>query len=118
MLGRTADDIKRELRAARVPQDRIDELTPHMVMPGNRPSNTLLYGMLDPRTLGMLIALYEHKIFVQGAIWGINSFDQWGVEFGKKLARELLPLIEQKNPVSGHDESTLGLIRQFLENKR
>ena len=71
-------------------------LAPHKVFPGNRPSNTILYRQLDPETLGMLIALYEHKVFVQGAIWGINSFDQWGVELGKTLANEILPIVEGK----------------------
>ena len=88
----------------------IETLAPHKVFPGNRPSNTLLFKALDPETLGMLIALYEHKIFVQGAIWGINSFDQWGVELGKVLAKELLPMVEGKTPATGRNSSTAGLI--------
>jgi len=117
MLGSTAEEVRGELRAAGLAPPRVEELLPHKVMPGNRPSNTFLYRQLDPRTLGMLIALYEHKVFVQGSIWGVNSFDQWGVEFGKKLAQELLPMIEQHQPPVGHDGSTLGLIRDFLEKK-
>ena len=84
--------------------------TPHRVFPGNRPSTTMLYQRLDPKTLGMLIALYEHKVFVQGAIWGINSFDQWGVELGKQLAKAIRPEIEAPGPVTTHDASTNGLI--------
>jgi glucose-6-phosphate isomerase len=84
--------------------------TPHRVFPGNRPSTTMLYRRLDPRTLGMLIALYEHKVFVQGAIWNVNSFDQWGVELGKQLARVIRPEIEASDEVSTHDSSTNGLI--------
>ena len=85
----------------------------HKVFPGNRPSNTLLYRKLDPRTLGMLIALYEHKVFVQGAIWDINSFDQWGVELGKALATRLLPVVEGKASADGLDSSTKGLLARF-----
>lgn len=86
-------------------------LAPHKVFPGNRPSNMLLYRRLDPAMLGSLMALYEHKIFVQGTIWGINSFDQWGVELGKELASRLTPILEGRAPMSGLDGSTQGLIR-------
>jgi len=118
MLGKNEEEVRRELRASDLPGPRIEELLPHKIMPGNRPSNTFLYDKLDPRTLGMLIALYEHKVFVQGTVWGVNSFDQWGVEFGKKLANELLPMIEQRIAPSGRDTSTLGLIRTFLNKGR
>jgi glucose-6-phosphate isomerase len=84
--------------------------TPHRVFPGNRPSTTMVYRRLGPKTLGMLIALYEHKVFVQGAIWGINSFDQWGVELGKQLARVIRPEIETRDAITSHDASTNGLI--------
>ena len=80
------------------------------MFPGNRPINTLLYRSLDPETLGMLIALYEHKVFVQGAIWDINSFDQWGVELGKALATRLLPVVEGKASAEKLDSSTRGLV--------
>lgn len=115
MLGKNRAEVIRELRASGLAADRIEDLLPHKIMPGNRPSNTFLYKQLDPATLGMLIALYEHKVFVQGTIWGVNSFDQWGVEFGKKLANELLPMIEQRIAPSGRDGSTLGLIQSFLD---
>ena len=118
MRGKTLEEVRDELRQSGTPEAEIDRLAPHRVMPGNRPSNTFLYDHLDPRTLGMLIALYEHKVFVQGVIWGINSFDQWGVEFGKKLARDLLPMVQEKQPVSGSDGSTSGLIKNFLEKRR
>ena len=110
MRGRTIAEARAELKAEKVPAAMIEMLAPHKVFPGNRPSNTLLFKQLDPETLGMLIALYEHKIFIQGAIWGINSFDQWGVELGKVLARELLPMVEGKAPAAGRDSSTAGLI--------
>jgi glucose-6-phosphate isomerase len=110
MRGRTIAEARDELKAqGRSPRD-IEMLAPHKVFPGNRPSNTFVYRQLDPETLGKLIALYEHKVFVQGAIWGINSFDQWGVELGKTLATEILPIVEGKADASGHDSSTAGLI--------
>ena len=80
---------------------------------GNRPTNSILYTRLDPRTLGRLIALYEHKIFVQGVIWQVNSFDQWGVELGKQLAQSILPQLSAEGPVAGHDSSTIGLIDHY-----
>jgi glucose-6-phosphate isomerase len=83
------------------------------VMPGNRPSSMLLYPRLDPYTLGLLIALYEHKVFVQGAIWNLNSFDQWGVELGKQLAKVILPELEGPDAVTSHDASTNGLIAEL-----
>jgi glucose-6-phosphate isomerase len=85
-------------------------LAPHKVFPGNRPSTTLLYPELDPRTLGRIIALYEHRVFVEGVIWGINSFDQWGVELGKELATALLPLVQSGRGGEGKDGSTAGLL--------
>jgi len=85
------------------------------VFPGNRPSNTLVYRRLDPATLGMLIALYEHKIFVQGAIWNINSFDQWGVELGKALATRLLPVVRDTENADGLDSSTRGLVERIRD---
>ena len=90
---------------------------PHRVFPGNRPSTMLLYGKLTPRTFGRIIALYEHRVFVEGAIWGINSFDQWGVELGKELAKEMLPLVEGAAP-EGKDGSTAGLIHTLHHLRR
>jgi glucose-6-phosphate isomerase len=104
-FGRT----EQEVRAAGTPQ----ALAPHRVMPGNRPSNTLFSERLDPQTLGSLVALYEHSVFTQGAIWSINSFDQWGVELGKALAEQIIPELQASSePVLGHDSSTNALIRR------
>jgi glucose-6-phosphate isomerase len=90
-------------------------LTPFKVFPGNVPTNSILVKKLTPRTLGSLIAMYEHKIFVQGVIWNIYSFDQWGVELGKQLANNILPELESDEPVTGHDASTNGLINAYKE---
>ncbi len=102
--------MRAELAKDGVAQGRIDVLAPHKVFPGNRPSNTLIYRRLDPATLGMLIALYEQKVFVQGAIWDINSFDQWGVELGKAQATRLLPIVREAESTKGLDSSTRGLV--------
>jgi len=83
---------------------------PHRVFEGNRPSVTILYDQLTPASFGAIVALYEHRVFVEGAIWGLNSFDQWGVELGKELAREMLPLIEGEGDVGAKDGSTAGLL--------
>jgi glucose-6-phosphate isomerase len=88
------------------------------VFPGNRPTNSLLYQTLDPRTLGKLIALYEHKIFVQGVIWNVNSFDQWGVELGKKLASAIVPELRAPGEVASHDSSTNALINEYKRRRR
>jgi glucose-6-phosphate isomerase len=88
-------------------------LAPHKVFPGNRPSTTLIYRSLDPATLGRIVALYEHRVFVEGAIWGINSFDQWGVELGKELATALLPLVRSGGDTSTKDASTAGLLAEI-----
>jgi glucose-6-phosphate isomerase len=94
--------------------DNIDILLPQKVFPGNQPSNTLILDSLNPYNLGMLLALYEHKVFVQGVIWGINSFDQWGVEYGKQLARKIEPELRAVAlPNLQHDASTNGLIRHI-----
>jgi len=114
MRGRSAEEAGAELAAAGTPPERAARLLPHKVFEGNRPSNTLLYRKLDPFTLGALIALYEHKVFVQGAIWNLNSFDQWGVELGKTLARTLLPELSA-GPAAGHDPSTTGQLRWLRE---
>ncbi|NOZ33070.1 MAG: glucose-6-phosphate isomerase, partial [Alphaproteobacteria bacterium] len=113
MVGKSVHQVEQELAAAGLEPDRIRMLAPHKVFPGNRPSNTLMYTRLDPATLGMLIALYEHKVFVQGIIWDINSFDQWGVELGKKLARAILPRVETEQGGAGHDSSTEGLLAAY-----
>ena len=88
-------------------------LAPFKTFQGNRPTNSILFRKLTPRTLGSLIAMYEHKIFVQGVIWNIFSFDQWGVELGKQLAKKILPELRDNNKVSSHDASTNGLINAY-----
>jgi glucose-6-phosphate isomerase len=110
MRGKTADEARAEMEAARIPEAVIARLLPYKVFPGNQPSTTLLLPRLDPFTLGQLIALYEHKVFSLGVIWDLNSFDQWGVEYGKQLASRLLPVIEGRVPAQGLDCSTAGLI--------
>ncbi len=115
MRGRTEEEAIEEMRAEGLDEERIRELLPYRVFPGNRPTNTFLFHTLDPKTLGSLIALYEHKIFVQGVIWNINSFDQWGVELGKKLASNILEELNEGVPVQSHDSSTNGLINYYLE---
>lgn len=113
MKGRTEDQARAGLEAAGLPPRDLENLLPHKVFEGNRPTNSILVERFDPRTLGMLIALYEHKIFVQGVIWDINSFDQWGVELGKELAASILPELEGDDPASCHDCSTNGLINSY-----
>jgi glucose-6-phosphate isomerase len=113
MVGKNERAVRAELEKAGMAKAAIDALTPHKVFPGNRPTNMLMYRRLDPFTLGRLLALYEHKVFVQGVIFDVNSFDQWGVELGKQLANELLPMVEGKVPASGRDGSTLGLLGHF-----
>ena len=118
MMGKTEDDARRELRASGYPEQKVQALLPHKVFPGNRPTNSILFRELTPRTLGSLIAMYEHKIFVQGIIWNINSFDQWGVELGKQLAKAVLPEMEGTAPVASHDPSTNGLINFWKHLRR
>ena len=113
MLGKTPEEARAELEAQGYTGDRLQQLLPHKVFEGNHPTNSILFRKLDPKTLGALIAMYEHKIFVQGIIWNINSFDQWGVELGKQLANSILPELSDANPVHGHDASTNGLINYY-----
>ncbi len=117
MKGKTAEEVRAELKSQEMSDGDIEEAIPHRVFPGNRPTNTIIFRRLDPRTLGRLIALYEHKIFVQGAVWNVNSFDQWGVELGKQLAKTILPELTQKASVTKHDASTRGLINCFREER-
>ena len=113
MLGKTEDEAMTELKGTGLDKATIKALAPHKVFEGNRPTNTIMYRKLDPATLGKLIALYEHKVFVQGTVWNINSFDQWGVELGKQLAKALLPAVEGSQDGEGHDSSTRGLLAHF-----
>ena len=117
MRGKTEAEARAELESAGVKGEALTALLPHKVFPGNRPTNSLLYQKLDPRTLGKLIALYEHKIFVQGIIWNVNSYDQWGVELGKKLASAILPELRAMGDVSSHDASTNGLINEIKHRR-
>ena len=110
MKGKTADEARAELEAAGAPAARIAELVPHKTFPGNRPSTTILFDKLTPRTLGKLVAMYEHKIFTQGIVWNIYSFDQWGVELGKQLAKKIEPELAAPGEVTSHDASTNALI--------
>ncbi|HEC14281.1 MAG TPA: glucose-6-phosphate isomerase [Rhodospirillales bacterium] len=113
MQGRPPEEVRAHLAGKGTDEDEIERLLPHQVFEGNRPTNSILVRRFDPRTLGRLIALYEHKVFVQGVVWDINSFDQWGVELGKQLAERILPQLGGSDPVSGHDGSTNGLINHF-----
>ena len=117
MLGKTAQEVRTELSGQGLEGMQLENLLPFKVFPGNRPSNTLLFELLDAHTLGMLIALYEHKVFVQSVIWNINAFDQWGVELGKQLAGRLLPELRLGQPVTTHDASTNGLINHYLTQR-
>ncbi|MGY6214881.1 glucose-6-phosphate isomerase [Methylolobus aquaticus] len=113
MRGKTYDEALAELRASGVDEDDLAKPAAAKTFPGNKPTNTILYRKLTPRVLGSLIALYEHKIFTQGAIWNINSFDQMGVELGKQLAQTILAELSNDEPVSSHDSSTNGLINAY-----
>ena len=115
MRGKTAEEARAELEAQGLRGVALEALLPHKVFPGNRPTNTLLFERLDPHTLGMLIALYEHKVFVQSVVWNINPFDQWGVELGKQLAGKILPVLLGTGSTSPHDASTRGLIDYFIQ---
>jgi len=115
MKGRTEQEAYAELQATGMEEDAIKSLLPNKVFQGNRPTSTFVFNSLSPATLGSLIALYEHKIFVQGIIWNINSFDQWGVELGKKLASGILKELDDNEPTDSHDSSTNGLINYYKE---
>jgi glucose-6-phosphate isomerase len=110
MLGKTREEARAELEAQGMSGQALEDLLPHKVFEGNRPTTSILFKQLTPYTLGKLIALYEHKIFVQGMIWDINSYDQWGVEYGKQIASQILPQLNTKEPVTSFDSSTNGLI--------
>lgn len=113
MMGKTAEQVEAELKDAGKTSEEIKELLPFMVFEGNIPTNSFLFKKLTPQVLGALIAMYEHKIFVQGILWNIYSFDQWGVQLGKQLANVILPELQNDNNVSSHDASTNGLINAY-----
>jgi len=110
MWGRQLDEVEAEMRAQGADDSTIAMLAPHKVIPGNKPSNTILMRDHTPYTLGMLVALYEHKIFCQGILWRLNSFDQWGVELGKQMASSILPRLSEEGAVTAYDGSTNALI--------
>ena len=115
MMGKTADELRKEMQASGANDDEITRLTGHRTFQGNRPSNTLLVQQLTPKALGSLIALYEHKVFVEAAIWDINPFDQWGVELGKALAKSIHHEMQEGETVKNHDASTNGLINRAMK---
>ena len=115
MRGKSLDEVRAEMAAKGMVEDEIERLAPHRTFPGDRPSNTLLMQRLDPAALGALIALYEHKVFVQGAIWNVNSFDQWGVELGKVMADDIALAMQAGQPTKQFDASTSGLLRRLKD---
>ncbi len=117
MNGKTSEEAKAELEKAGLSEEEIHKLLPFKIFAGNRPTNSILIKKITPFTLGKLIAMYEHKIFVQGIMWNIFSFDQWGVELGKQLANKILPELENDEPVHSHDSSTNGLINWYKKER-
>lgn len=117
MNGKTSEEVRAELEKSGLTADEVAKLTPYKVFTGNRPTNSFLVKEITPRSLGSLIALYEHKIFVQGVIWNIYTFDQWGVELGKQLANKILPELQNADKVTAHDASTNGLINEWKKMK-
>jgi len=115
MIGKTEKEVITELKASGKSNEEIKKIAPHKVFKGNRPTNMIFFEKLTPKTLGSLIAMYEHKVFVQGVIWDIFSFDQWGVELGKQLAKNILKEIDKRKDVFSHDASTNALINAFLK---
>ncbi|MEP1259564.1 glucose-6-phosphate isomerase, partial [Algoriphagus sp.] len=118
MNGKSLEDVKREMKAAGKSEEEIEKIAPHRVFEGNRPTNSILVKEITPYTLGALIAMYEHKIFVQGVIWDIFSFDQWGVELGKVLASGILPELHGDEEITTHDGSTNGLINAYKKMRK
>jgi glucose-6-phosphate isomerase len=117
MQGKTKEEVVVELSKAGMSKEAIEVHAPFRVFEGNKPSNSIMFKQLTPRTLGSLIAMYEHKIFVQGVIWNVYSFDQWGVELGKVLAKKILPELQSSEEITSHDSSTNGLINYFKRLK-
>jgi glucose-6-phosphate isomerase len=113
MQGKTFEECYADLDGKGLSDEERVSLAAHKTMPGNKPSNTLLFEQLDPKTLGALIAMYEHKVLIQGAIWDLNSFDQWGVELGKALGNDVLDVIKDLKPLDSVDSSTASLVEKF-----
>ncbi|SCA55835.1 glucosephosphate isomerase [Candidatus Terasakiella magnetica] len=118
MRGKTEDEVRAELKAEGLSDEKIDLVAPHKTFPGNKPTNSIILPLVTPFTIGQLLALYEHKIFVQGILWNINSFDQWGVELGKELASEIKPKLMGEVPIMDEDSSTAGLIHYMKRLKK
>ena len=118
MKGKTKKEVAEELKGSGMGEEEMRKLLPHKIFKGNRPTNSILVKKITPRTLGSLIAMYEHKIFVQGVIWNIFSFDQWGVELGKELARKILPELKDEKEMVLHDSSTNGLIHVYKKMRK
>jgi glucose-6-phosphate isomerase len=116
--GKTEQEVIADLKKDGKTKKEIQHLLPHKLFEGNRPTNSILFKKLTPRVLGSLIAMYEHKIFVQGVIWNIFSFDQWGVELGKQLAKKILPELADDKPVNSHESSTNGLINTYKQMRK
>jgi glucose-6-phosphate isomerase len=116
-LGRTLEETRAEMAHEGIALDEIERLAPHRTFPGDRPSTTIVYDQLDPETLGKLIALYEHKVFVESVLWDINAFDQWGVELGKQLAKQITPALADPRLAAAFDPSTRGLIEALLQKE-
>ena len=116
MFGKTKEKVRAELVRSQNDVDGLEDIIPHKSFEGDRPSNSFLFKKLTPKSLGRLLAIYEHKIFVQGIIWNINSFDQWGVEYGKQLASLILPELNNQNETNGFDSSTNNLINYFKKS--
>ncbi|NBR07082.1 MAG: glucose-6-phosphate isomerase, partial [Planctomycetes bacterium] len=117
MKGKNEAEVRKELGDSKLSKADLEKLVPQKMFQGNKPTNSLFLQKLTPRTLGSLVAMYEHKIFTQGVIWGINSFDQWGVELGKQLAKAILPELAGDKVVASHDSSTNGLINHYKKNR-
>ncbi|KAM3183814.1 hypothetical protein ACTXT7_009629 [Hymenolepis weldensis] len=118
MLGKTTEQAKKELQAVGMSGEKLEMLAKHKTFRGNKPTNSIVFTELNPFMLGVLVAMYEHKIFTQGAIWGINSYDQWGVELGKELAKNIQPELHSKDVITSHDGSTNGLIAFIKHNRK
>lgn len=118
MRGKNAQEVTKELKAEGLNDEQINKLLPHKIFPGNKPSNSIVLQNLDPKTLGSLVAFYEHKVFVQGIIWNINSFDQWGVELGKQLAKAIQPELSGTEQITSHDSSTNSLINHYKSRQK
>ncbi len=117
MIGKTEEQVEAELSKSGMGYEDVNFQKSFRVFDGNKPTNSIMFRQLDPKTLGKLIAMYEHKIFVQGVIWNVFSFDQWGVELGKVLAKKILPELTSQDEITTHDSSTNGLINYFKRLK-